>query len=51
MCYPHDATSIYDGMGVPQKFKPSPGATFAVVAESFTTPAREFSAIFIRISP
>lgn len=32
--YPHDATSIYDGMAVLQKFKPPPGATFAVVAES-----------------
>jgi hypothetical protein len=28
------ATSIYDGMAVLQKFKPPPGATFAVVAES-----------------
>ena len=33
-CYPLDATSIYDGMAELQKFKPPPGATFAVVAES-----------------
>ena len=31
--YPHDATSIHDGMAVLQKFKPPPGATFSVVAE------------------
>ncbi|CAB4024190.1 Hypothetical predicted protein [Paramuricea clavata] len=31
---PLDATSFYDGMAVLQKFKPPPGATFAVVAES-----------------
>ena len=32
--YPHDTKSIYDGMAVLQKFKPPPGATFSVVAES-----------------
>ena len=32
--YPPDARSIYDGMAVLHKFKPPPGATFSVVAES-----------------
>ena len=31
--YPRDATTIYDGMAVLQKFKPPIGATFAVVAD------------------
>ena len=31
--YPENATSIYDGMALLQKFKPPPGATFQVVTE------------------
>ncbi|CAB3994853.1 Hypothetical predicted protein [Paramuricea clavata] len=36
-CYPLDATSIYDGMAVLQKFKPPPGATLAILDESLFT--------------
>ena len=31
--YPENATTIYDGMALLQKFKPPPGATFQVVSE------------------
>ena len=49
--YPNDATSIYDGMAELQKFKPPPGATFAVVADRLfaaltSSPSKRVDVVF-----
>ena len=49
--YPHGATSIYDAMVEFQCFKPSPGATFAVVADKLctsltSTPSKRTDVVF-----